>query len=489
MTGSQKVRGSIPRSSTKKSKGQLLSADLFLSTVLPMAIFTHSFTLPHFDPLALYLHFYPEGPGFLESLNPLPKTGRYSIIPLRQQEHYLLQNETLFCHKQNNTTKLPGKPLTILNRILKERSVPGSSATPFPGGFFGYFGYDLAGWIEDLPQHAERDLQIPNLELYWVDITAVYDYQTTQLTLATLDPAVTLKTFEPAIKQSQKPLQKQLLKIDQQPEPMISREKFISMAERGKEYIAAGDIYQVNLSCRFDGILKGPSTELYRRLREINPAPFACLLKFPGIEIISSSPERLVSLQEDLAETRPIAGTRPRGYNPSEDQLLGKELLDHPKERAEHIMLLDLERNDLGKVCQAGSVEVDELMVLERYSHVTHIVSNIRGKLRKDCGPFDLLQATFPGGTITGVPKKRCMEIIDELEPVGRGSYTGSAGYISACGNMDLNILIRSFQRIGNQLTYQTGAGIVTDSIPEREWLECLHKGEALRTLLQNTKG
>jgi para-aminobenzoate synthetase component 1 len=257
---------------------------------------------------------------------------------------------------------------------------------------------------------------------------------------------------------------------------------------QAQAYIAAGDVYQVNLSCRFDAGLKGPSTELYRRLRQINPAPFACLLKFPHVEIISSSPERLVSLNRGLAQTRPIAGTRPRGFSPARDQELGNELLCHPKERAEHIMLIDLERNDLGKVCEAGSVEVDELMVLERYSHVTHIVSNIRGQLRSDCGPFDLLRATFPGGTITGVPKKRCMEIIDELEPVGRGAYTGSAGYISACGTMDLNILIRSFQRVGNQISYQAGAGIVADSDPEREWKECLQKGKALHSVLQEDK-
>ncbi len=453
-----------------------------------MAISTHSFHLPDFDPLALYLHFCPEGPGFLESLNPLPKTGRYSIVPLRWQECYRLQNGTLFRCDADGTTELPGKPLTTLENILLERAVPTSVETPFPGGFFGYFGYDWAAQVEELPQDAERDLPVPDLELYWVDVTAVYDHQATRLTLATLDPTINLKNFEPDIKASQKTLPTQPLKTTRQPEPMISREKFISMVEQGKEYIAAGDIYQVNLSCRFDGMLEGASTELYRRLRTINPSPFACLLNFPEVEIISSSPERLVSLQGGLAETRPIAGTRPRGYTPPEDQQLSKELLDHPKERAEHIMLLDLERNDLGKVCQTGSVEVDELMVLERYSHVTHIVSNVRGKLREDCGPFDLLQATFPGGTITGVPKKRCMEIIDELEPVGRGSYTGSAGYISACGNLDLNILIRTYQRIGNRLTYQTGAGIVADSIPEKEWQECLHKGEALRTLLELSK-
>ncbi|MDX2496120.1 MAG: anthranilate synthase component I family protein [Desulfuromusa sp.] len=454
-----------------------------------MAISTHSFILPHFDPLALYRHVCPDGPGFLESLNPLPKTGRYSIVPLHWQEHYQLKNGTLFRYDHDGTTKLPGNPLETLGQILQERAVSTSTETPFPGGFFGYFGYDLANQIEDLPQKAPRDLQVSDLQLYWVDVTAVYDHQTTRLTLATLDPSIDLKNFESDIKKSQKALPIQPLKTTKQPEPIISREKFISMVERGKEYIAAGDIYQVNLSCRFDGMLEGPSTELYRCLRKINPSPFACLLNFPEIEIISSSPERLVSLQNGLAETRPIAGTRPRGYTAAEDQQLSKELLDHPKERAEHIMLLDLERNDLGKVCQAGSIEVDKLMVLEHYSHVTHIVSNVRGKLNYHCGPFDLLRAAFPGGTITGVPKKRCMEIIDELEPVGRGSYTGSAGYISACGNMDLNILIRSFQRIGNQISYQTGAGIVADSIPEHEWLECLHKGEAMRTLLHNFAG
>jgi para-aminobenzoate synthetase component 1 len=256
------------------------------------------------------------------------------------------------------------------------------------------------------------------------------------------------------------------------------------MVERVREYIAAGDIYQANLSCRFDGRFEGETCDLYARLRRINPSPFACLLRSPGLEIISSSPERLVSLHHGIAETRPIAGTRPRGYTPPEDAQLGEELLGHPKERAEHVMLLDLERNDLGKVCRPGSVEVDELMVLERYSHVTHIVSNVRGELREGVGPFALLRATFPGGTITGVPKKHCMEIIDQLEPVGRGTYTGSAGYISVTGDMDLNILIRTFQRFGNEITYQVGAGIVADSVARKEWDECLAKGMALQRTL-----
>jgi len=276
------------------------------------------------------------------------------------------------------------------------------------------------------------------------------------------------------------------LRLLQVPRAVMTEQEFIARANRAKDYIAAGDVYQVNLSCRFDAAIEGSAGELYRRLRLLNPAPFACLLKFDDVDIISSSPERLVSLRDGIAQTRPIAGTRPRGFTPPEDHQLGKELLGHPKERAEHIMLLDLERNDLGKVCQSGSVLVDELMVLERYSHVTHIVSNVSGVLRKDCSAIDLLTATFPGGTITGVPKKRCMEIIDELEPVRRGSYTGSAGYISACGSMDLNILIRGFQRVGAHLSYQTGAGIVADSVPELEWQECLHKGKALSALLNS---
>lgn len=450
-----------------------------------MALTSHNFKLPRFDPLALYLKLCPQGPGLLESLNPLPKTGRYSIVPLRWQERYQLRNGKLYCYQANETSRLSGEPLAILADILRQRSVPPSSESPFPGGFFGYFSYDFSGQIEELPQSACRDLPVPDMELYWVDTTAVYDHDKQRLTLASLDTTFDLVGLEQQIRASQQPLSSQHLKLDHLPQAIIKQQQFEAMVQRGKDYIAAGDIYQVNLSCRFDGRLSGASSELYRRLRSINPSPFACLLQFPDIEIISSSPERLVSLHQGLAETRPIAGTRPRGYNPPEDRQLGRELLEHPKERAEHIMLLDLERNDLGKVCQAGSVQVDELMVLERYSHVTHIVSNVRGELRPDCGPFDLLHATFPGGTITGVPKKRCMEIIDELEPTGRGCYTGSAGYISACGNMDLNILIRSFQRVGDHLSYQVGAGIVADSIPEKEWHECLDKGEALRRVLK----
>ncbi|MFO7765590.1 MAG: anthranilate synthase component I family protein [Pelovirga sp.] len=443
--------------------------------------------LSAFDPLQLYLHSSTAGPGLLESLNPLPRTGRYSIVPLRSQEHYQLSNNQLHWNYPDGRCGRSDQPLAMLAEILSRRHCPTTPATPFPGGFFGFFGYDLAGQIEKLPKRSMRDIPLADLHLTWVDITAVYDHHRKILTLATLDDGVELDEWLPRIMDSQQTvLPATDLHLRRKPEAVMTEQDFIAMVNCAKDYIAAGDIYQVNLSCRFDAAVDGSAADLYQHLRQINPAPFACLLKFGDVEIISSSPERLVSLRDGTAQTRPIAGTRPRGFTPPEDHQLGTELLGHPKERAEHIMLLDLERNDLGKVCQSGSVEVDELMVLERYSHVTHIVSNVRGTLRSDCNAIDLLRATFPGGTITGVPKKRCMEIIDELEPVGRGSYTGSAGYISACGSMDLNILIRGFQRIDGHLSYQTGAGIVADSVPELEWQECRHKGRALSNLLDD---
>ncbi len=452
-----------------------------------MAPTTFSIPLDSFDPLLCRQQFCPDGPGFLESLNPLAKTGNFSVVPLRVVDSWCLSNGRLMHQQGDQVRELAGEPLKLLGDILAQRAIEQPAETPFPGGFFGFFGYDFAGQIENLPQSATRDLPIPQLQLDWVDLSAVYDHQKRRLTLASLAQDIDLKSLaEKIVSRQQETLPTSRLHLAKPLQPLITPETFMAMVATTREYIAAGDIYQANLSCRFDGQLQGSSAELYRRLRQLNPAPFACLLQWGDFAIVSSSPERLVSLRGDLAETRPIAGTRPRGNNASEDRQLSAELLAHPKERAEHIMLLDLERNDLGKVCCAGSVRVDELMALEHYSHVTHIVSNVCGRLKADQSPFDLLEATFPGGTITGVPKKRCMEIIDELEPVGRGSYTGSAGYISAGGEMDLNILIRSFQRVGDHLSYQVGAGIVADSDPAREWLECLAKGEALRKVLSD---
>jgi anthranilate/para-aminobenzoate synthase component I len=266
----------------------------------------------------------------------------------------------------------------------------------------------------------------------------------------------------------------------------MDRERFESMVRRCKEYIAAGDIYQANLSQRFSADVAGrDALLLYKVLREINPSPFAAYAEFGDMTVVSSSPERLIRLRGRTADTRPIAGTRRRGKDSGETRSLTAELLTNAKERAEHIMLLDLERNDLGRVCDYGSVHVDELMVVEDYSHVIHIVSNVSGELAAGRDGFDLIRAVFPGGTITGVPKVRCMEIVDELEPVARGAYTGSLGYLANTGDLDLNIIIRTVIIKNGTAHVQVGAGIVADSDPSREYHETLQKAEALVAALE----
>ncbi len=245
---------------------------------------------------------------------------------------------------------------------------------------------------------------------------------------------------------------------------------FLDGVRRVLDYLAAGDVFQANLSrgwrARFDAPLD--ATALYARLREHNPAPFAGLFSGEGWAVASASPERLVSIRGDVVETRPIAGTRARFHGDDDAARIG-ELVGHPKERAEHVMLVDLERNDLGRVCVPGSVEVDELMCVESYAHVHHIVSNVRGRLRAGATPGEVIAAVFPGGTITGCPKVRCMQIIAELEGAGRGAYTGAMGWLNRDGDLDLNILIRSAEVEGHEARFRTGAGIVADSDPQRE--------------------
>ncbi len=360
-----------------------------------MTLHQHSFTTDRFDPLALLVHLAPDGPGFLESPEPTPRTGRYTIVALRRSESYRLDDDGLNLLRDGVETPLPGDPLQVLAEILEQRRLPEETVVPFCGGYFGYFGYDLAGWLEELPRLARRDRPLPALWLDWVDLCAVYDHQCGTVTLSSLAPGDDLPGLEQAIRAAlEQPLPTPAKISSEMPKAIVPQAEFEGMVRRAKDYIAAGDIYQANLSVRFDGRCSLSSAELYARLRRINPSPFGCLLRTPHLDIISCSPERLVSLRGTTAELRPIAGTRPRGYSPPEDERLGEELLGHPKERAEHIMLLDLERNDLGKVCRPGSIVVDELMVLERYSHVCHIVSNLQGELVTGAGPFDLIRAT-----------------------------------------------------------------------------------------------
>ena len=266
-------------------------------------------------------------------------------------------------------------------------------------------------------------------------------------------------------------------------------ERFTAGVERIRAYIGAGDVFQVILSRAWNGTTGANALTLYQHLRRANPAPFACLADFGEFAVISSSPERLIRVQNGVVDTRPIAGTRPRGADAAKDQALLEELIAHPKERAEHIMLIDLERNDLGRICEYGTVNVDELMVIESYQHVHHIVSNVRGKLRTGITPGQIIRAVFPGGTITGCPKVRCMEIIAELEQTGRGAYTGSVDYLNHNGDMDLNILIRTMTLTQGQLQLRTGAGIVMESIPANELTETRHKARGLLRALGHDLG
>jgi len=264
-------------------------------------------------------------------------------------------------------------------------------------------------------------------------------------------------------------------------------QSYLQQVEKIKKYIIDGDIFQANLSRQWTAKLKQKVDDatLFSTLAEYNPSSFAALAALQSMTIISSSPERLVSLKKGIVETRPISGTRPRDSDKHSDDVLAKELLSHPKEQAEHIMLIDLERNDLGRVCRPGSIEVNELMVLESWQHVHHIVSNVRGELAAGKTPVDVLRAVFPGGTITGCPKVHCMEILAELEAQARGAYTGSLGYINNDGSMDFNILIRTMVREGNKITFRAGGGIVNDSIAEKELEETRAKAKGLLNIFE----
>ncbi|MCM8793935.1 MAG: anthranilate synthase component I family protein, partial [Candidatus Omnitrophica bacterium] len=357
--------------------------------------------------------------------------------------------------------------------------------------------YDLGRLFEKLPCQAKDDLCLPEIYLAFYDTVIAIDHWENKIFLISNayskdndkayseaiekieDLIYRLETINPRDEEKKFNFvwdEEKDLKINSN----FSQEGFEEIVRRAKEYISKGDIYQANLSQRFVIESNIEAFSLYRILREINPSPFAAYLNFPEVKVISSSPERLLKVEDRFVQTRPIAGTRPRGKDKEEDLKLRAELILNEKERAEHIMLVDLERNDLGRVCDYGTVKVDEFMVLEEYSHVIHIVSNVCGILSKNKDRFDLIRAAFPGGTITGCPKIRCMEIIEELEPVRRSIYCGSIGYLGFNGNMDLNIVIRTFILTRGKVYVQVGAGIVADSDPTREYYETLHKAEAL---------
>lgn len=418
---------------------------------------------------------YPPSPDY-------PQLARYSICagaPLQ------------IAGKPQMWTPAIGQVFPCLNHLLQHAEPDEAPADlPFTGGWLGWLGYDVAWEVERLPILKSDPLPFPVAFWYEPECFAVLDHAEQVLWLAAVDPnQLDTLTDRLAVNHSVDEGLNDLNvnDLNVMPRFQLSQSDYEAIVLRAKKYIQAGDIFQANLSLRFEAQTSAKSWAIYRSLHRINPSPFASYWRTPWGDVVSCSPERLVKLEDRTVQTRPIAGTRPRGMNPESDQQLAEELLHNTKEQAEHIMLVDLERNDLGRVCEWGTVQVDELLVIERYSHVMHLVSNVVGQLRSELNAIAVMRALFPGGTITGCPKVRCMEIIEELEPVRRSLFYGSCGYLDYRGHLDLNILIRTLLCAPRSpvspspLTVwgQVGAGIVADSDPEREWHESLHKAQA----------
>lgn len=475
--------------------------------------------IPYESPDRIYQTLRSRNSFLLESVKGSEQTGRYSFIGFEPYLTLTVKSGLIEIESGGKKTLSTRKPLQRLRELIvsyKQEAI--AELPPFQGGAAGMFTYDFVHYLERLPKNAEDDLELPEAHFFMVDRLVAFDHSREKswvivcpgVRRTQLGYSEIYDNANACIKEAEETLQRIVdrlgaddsslshLGVAGQPGASeieappaillrydVPKERYENMVRKAKEYIAAGDIFQANLSLRVSAEIGARDPwSLYTTLRDVNPSPFSSFIDFGGYQIVSSSPERLVRVRDGVIDTRPIAGTRPRGRDRGEDESMRAELLLNEKERAEHIMLIDLERNDIGRVSDYGSVFVDELMVTEDYSHVIHIVSNVRGTLAdgKDC--FDVIKAAFPGGTITGVPKVRCMEIIDEIEPFRRGPYTGSLGYIGFNGNMDLNIIIRTFVIKDGTAYMQAGAGIVADSDPEREYYESLKKAEALiRTL------
>ena len=407
-------------------------------------------------------------PFLLQSVAGHPVSGRYDL---------------LFAFPQWDAPETVREGPDFFERLSQAVSAAGAlpeHALPFVGGWFVLLGYEAARFIETKLKLPDSPYGLPDAIAVRCPAAVIVDRELglTHL-LSEHDPAQLLAMQADLARIESRPAAAAVRVLAVEEEPAS---RYLEGCQRVLDYLLAGDSFQINLSRAWRAKLK-PDVKppaLYRRLRDSNPAPFSGLAQFASGAVISSSPERLISIDQDRVETRPIAGTRPRGASDAEDAAFKSQLVGSLKERAEHVMLIDLERNDLGRVCLPGSVEVSELMTVESYAHVHHIVSNVRGRLRPGVGVGEAIAAVFPGGTITGCPKLRAMEIIAELEGVGRGPYTGAMGYISRHGKADLNILIRSLVVEGDVVSFRAGAGVVADSVPEHELAETRTKARGL---------
>ncbi len=430
----------------------------------------------------------------LESVERGESLGRHSFIGLDPLLWFEVNSRGCRIEKEGRTvTVSPQDPLQLLAETLQEMNVaPLNELQGFFGGAVGYFGYDTVRRLEVLPQQAEDDLHIPESKFVITRCVITVDHVTKQVRVVALvprgeNPAQNFKAGKEYLKSVIKRLQARTIR---QPKNVsadsgafqsnVSKDSYMAMVEQAKNYIRAGDIFQVVLSQRLTCQVGDEPFEIYRRLRTINPSPYLYYLDLGETKLIGSSPEMLVRVKDREVETCPIAGTRPRGKSEREDSALARELLANEKERAEHIMLVDLSRNDLGRACSFGTVRVEQTMEVERFSHVMHMVSKVKGELQAGCTPFDALKVCFPAGTVSGAPKIRAMEIIEELEPTRRGPYAGAIGYLSFGGDLDSCITIRTILIKEKTAYIQAGAGIVADSDPEKEYEETLNKARAL---------
>lgn len=444
----------------------------------------------------------------LESVEGEEKIARYS---------FLAKDPELLLETKNNTVKLTefsktktkvtqtaiqGSPLTLIRQIMgKYKFVNLDNLPRFCGGLVGYLSYDTVRFFEHLPEKTKDDLQLPDALLMLAKSLIIFDHLNHKIKIVCcveiapkssqkdkiLKYTKALKQIDQLISDLQQPLKTPKNKNGRKAQKSVqlnlksnfTEAEFKNIVEKAKKEIQAGEIIQVVLSQRFKIKLQTDSFNIYRTLRALNPSPYMYYLNFDKIQIVGSSPELLVRCEDGIVETRPIAGTRRRGKDEKEDAMLAEELLNDPKEKAEHIMLVDLGRNDLGRVCQKGSVHLSEFMEIEKYSHVMHIISNVKGKLKPSMDDFDVLQAAFPAGTVSGAPKIRAMEIIEDLEPVRRGPYAGCIGYFSFSGNLDTCITIRTIVAVNGNAYIQAGAGIVADSDPKKEYQETENKAKA----------
>ncbi len=442
-----------------------------------------------------------------ESVIGREKIGRYSFIAIGPRSRVVaFRNNVEWHHNGQTTSQTVADPLAFLREKLGNLSVASlPDLPPFVGGAIGYAAYDVVRYVEKLPNAPPDDRNLPDLDFGFYDLLVVFDNVNKTVMVLHLvsksagdDPTATygeavrrINEVTDRISQSIPALPAADIVLGLaptiRPKSNFTQAEFESAVLKCREYIQAGDIFQVVLSQRFEIESDCEPLEVYRSLRVINPSPFMFLVRTPHCTLVGSSPEVMSRVVNRVATVRPLAGTRPRGKTPDEDEQLARELLADPKERAEHVMLVDLGRNDIGRVAKFGSVRLSDLMVVEHYSHVMHISSNVSGVLRDDMDAMDAFKACLPAGTVSGAPKVRAMEIIDELEPTRRGPYAGAVGYFDYRGNMDTCITLRTIVMCGDKIYIQAGAGLVADSDPPSEYQETVNKAKALISAVEAT--